>query len=64
MNIRKARLNDIVLKSTDNHGPGRIYMYNIRPIFGYSICMTPKLRLLTLSAALGLLGPLLFCECL
>ena len=62
VNIRKTRLNDIVLKSTDNFDPGRIY--NIRPIFGYSFCMTPKLRLLTRSAALGLLGPLLFCECL
>ena len=62
LNIRKACLNDIVLKSTDNYGLGRIY--DIRPIFGYSICMTPKLRLLTRSAALGMLGPLLFCECL
>ena len=62
MNIRRARLNDVVLKSTDNYGPGRIY--NIRPIFGYSFSMTPKLRLLIHSAALGLLGPLLFCECL
>ena len=62
VNIRKARLNDIVLKSTDSYGPGRIY--SIRPIFGYSFCMTPKLRLLTRSAALGLLGPLLLCECL
>ena len=40
VNIRKARLNDIVLKSTDNYGLGRIY--NIRPIFGYNICMTPN----------------------
>ena len=31
VNIRKARLNDIVLKSTDSYGPVRIY--NIRPVF-------------------------------
>ena len=60
--FRKTPLNDIVLKSTDNDGLGRIY--NISPILVTVFCMTPKLGLLTHSAALGLLGPLLFCECL